>query len=154
MENLELLLTRKTFTDKSTIGDLTIDGQHECFILEDKDRGLNACMDLVKLNAAKVFGETCIPYGRYQVVVTLSQRFTVLRGKPTYLPLLLNVPGYDGVRIHIGNRPEDTEGCLLPARNAGQNIVTHSIEAWTDLNDKINNAIKAGKQPWITIKKG
>lgn len=150
---MELELIRDTFTDKSTTGRLNVDGAFECYVLEDKDRDLWATEGIDKINAKKVHGETCIPYGRYQVVVTKSARFSQLLGHDVYLPLLLNVPGYDGIRIHTGNKPADTEGCLLPCCQRVVDFGSHSTEAFVKLNDKINAAIKAGKQVWITIKK-
>ena len=78
----------------------------------------------------------------------------MLRGHDVYLPILLKVPGFEGIRIHTGNKPEDTEGCQLPGRKHGVDSVSESTLAFTQLNEKINNALKAGKQVWITIKKG
>jgi hypothetical protein len=92
---VELRLTRKEFTDRSTIGELHVNGVFECFTLEDTVRPV------------KIKGETAIPEGRYEVVVNFSERFQ----RP--LPLLLNVPNFEGVRIHPGNTDKDTEGCIL-----------------------------------------
>ena len=142
---MEIVLKRDTFTPTSTIGTLTVNGVFECYILEDTDRGLDDMMYIIEINKRKVYGETAIPYGIYKVVVTKSERFSQLRGKPTYLPLLLNVKGFEGIRIHTGNKPEDTHGCQLPARKKGVNNVSESTLAFNQLNDKINNAIKAGE---------
>lgn len=142
---MEIVLKRTVFTNKSTIGELSINGKFECYILEDKDRGLSEMMSLEQINKLKVYGETAIPYGTYKVVVTKSERFSKMKGKPVYLPLLLNVKGYEGIRIHTGNKPEDTHGCQLPARKKGLDVVTESTLAFNQLNDKINNAIKAGE---------
>ncbi len=76
-----------------------------------------------------------------------------MAGHDVYLPLLLNVEGFEGVRIHTGNRPEDTEGCLLVGTTAGTNQVLNSRTAFLQLNEKINNALKKGEEIWITIKK-
>jgi len=65
----------------------------------------------------KVRGKTAIPLGIYDVVVTESKRFSAQAGLPVLLPLLLNVPGFDGVRIHGGNKATDTDGCILVAWN-------------------------------------
>jgi len=97
---MDLRLVRSRFTDKSTIGDLYVDGVRECFILEDTVRD------------EKIAGETAIPTGRYEIVTSFSNKFQKL------LPLLVNVPNYEGVRIHPGNVPADTEGCLLPGLTA------------------------------------
>ena len=150
---MELKLKRTDFTDTSTIGELSINGVFECFVLEDTDRGLKQSMSLPESVATKVHGKTAIPYGTYKIVVTKSERFSKMKGKPVYLPLLLNVPNYEGVRIHTGNKPTETEGCLLPARKKGKNVVSESTLAFTQLNDKINLAIKAGEVVTIEITK-
>jgi len=150
---MELKLKRTDFTDTSTIGELSINGVFECYVLEDKDRGLTQSMSLAESVATKVHGKTAITYGTFKIVVTKSERFSKMKGKDVYLPLLLNVPNYAGVRIHIGNKPEDTEGCLLPARKKGKNVTTESTLAFNQLNDKINLAIKAGEVVTIEITK-
>ncbi len=138
---MKLKLLRDTFTDKSTIGKLFVDDVFECFILEDKVRD------------EKIKGVTAIPYGTYKIVVTKSERFSAHAGVDVYLPLLLDVEDFSGVRIHSGNKPEDTEGCLLPGAVKGNDVVTSSRTAFIKLNDKINKAIKAGKIVTIEITK-
>ena len=150
---MDIILKRDTFTSKSTEGEIIIGGLHECYVLEDTDRGLKDTMSIDEINKLKVHGETCIPYGVYKIVVTKSERFSMLRGHDVYLPLLLNVKGYEGIRIHTGNKPADTHGCLLPAKNKLLDYVTESTEAFTKLNDKINQAIKRGEIVTITITK-
>lgn len=68
----------------------------------------------------KVPDMTAIPIGTYNVVVDRSEHFSERAGHDVFLPLLLNVPGFDGVRIHGGNTAADTEGCLLVAHNHPQ----------------------------------
>lgn len=142
---MELILKRTTFTNKSTIGELHTNGVFECYILEDKDRGLDDSMSLDEINKLKVYGETAIPYGTYKVVITKSERFSKMKGKDVLLPLLLNVKGYEGIRIHTGNKPEDTHGCQLPAKLKGKDFVSESTAAFTQLFNKINNALKIGE---------
>ena len=142
---MDIILKRDTFTDKSTIGTLTVNGAFECYVLEDTDRGLKDTMSLDEINKLKIHGQTAIPYGVYKVVVTKSERFSKLRGHDVYLPLLLNVKGFEGIRIHCGNKPDDTLGCQLVARKKGIDTVSESTLAFNQLNDKINNAIKAGQ---------
>ena len=100
---MHLTVQRHTLTARSTISVLSIDGIPTCSILEDP----------VRLTGPKVWGDTAIPAGTYGVIVNQSTRFSAKAGHPVFLPLLLNVPGYEGVRIHCGNSPVDTEGCLL-----------------------------------------
>lgn len=141
---MELTLERQTFTNMSTIGTLKADTYNEhgpvCYILEDKDRQLESNPK------AKIYGKTAIPRGRYRIVVTMSNRFK------RELPLLLKVPGYEGVRIHPGNTAENTEGCLLPGVAAGQNIVHQSRVAFDQVNTLIHRALNRGEEVWITIK--
>lgn len=143
---MKLLLKRERFSEQSTIGRLFIvddEGKEhfECDILEDSDRKLE------ESPARKIYGKTAIPRGHFQIVVTYSQRFA----RP--LPLLQNVPGYEGVRIHPGNTPANTDGCLLPGSFApsNPNFVSNSKLAFERLNQKIGNAILDGQEVWITI---
>ena len=132
-------LTLKPFkkTKLSSISKLFVDGVYECDILEDTIRGVKE---------AKVFGKTAIPAGKYQVVMTMSTRFKRI------LPLLIAVPGYEGVRIHPGNTPEDTLGCLLPGQEcATKDFVAYSTKEFNELMVKINKATKAGQKIYINV---
>ena len=106
---MELKLVRKYFTANSTVSELWVNNSLFCHILEDVDRALDSeKMSKERIGWLKQFGKTAIPYGRYEVIISYSNRFK------KYLPLLVNVPGYDGIRIHVGNYHTDTDGCLLP----------------------------------------
>lgn len=133
-QTYELRLDRLYLTDKSTIGTLS-DVEHGrlCYILEDPVR------------EKKIPKITAIPEGRYEVVISLSPRF----GKP--LPELLDVPEYTGVRIHPGNFPEDTDGCLIPGLEYGLNIVRKSRIAFKLLMTSIQEAQAAKKRVYITV---
>jgi len=126
-----LSLKRTIFSEYSTIGELSIDGKFECFILEDRDRGLDSSQTLDEIKSVKITAQTAIPTGKYPVIYTMSRRFKRM------LPLLTNVPGYDGIRIHPGNTAIDTEGCLLPGKRAEKDFVTDSRLAFNLLLDKI-----------------
>ncbi len=108
MSSMELKLIRKYFTAESTVSELYINDTLFCHILEDVDRALNSEMSRERIGWLKQFGKTAIPYGKYEIITSYSNRFK------DYLPLLVNVPGYEGIRIHPGNYAKDTEGCLLP----------------------------------------
>ena len=142
---MELLLARKKFTSSSTIGELYVNGSFQCYTLEDYDRDKNRDGDLNDQGEQKVFGKTAIPRGRYQVVVSYSDRFK------KYLPLLLNVPGFAGIRIHSGNTAADTEGCLLVGTTCQADFIGNSRVAFQALMPKIENAVKTEKV-YITIK--
>lgn len=122
---MELLLKRRWLTEKASVGELLVDWQWQCFTLEDRTR---------PPEEPKVFGETAIPLGRYEVRITHSPRFGI------DMPLLLNVPGYEGVRIHPGNKPEDTEGCLLVGRSHGPDVINESRLAYEALFAKLKSA--------------
>jgi hypothetical protein len=130
--NLELI--RKEFTDKSTIGELYINGKFFCFTLEDKDRGLQSTDPLILINTKKIWGETAIPYGTYEVKLTMSNRFKRV------LPILLNVKGYTGVRMHRGNTAEHSHGCPLVGYKKAYNTIFESTKAENDLMKELSKA--------------
>ena len=101
---MKLHLQRTERGDRYTMGRLAIDGEPFCDTLEPTDRHLEAA---TMRPEQKVFGQTAIPTGTYPVVLTYSPRF-----KRT-LPLLKNVPHFEGIRIHPGNSAADTSGCIL-----------------------------------------
>ena len=107
---MELTLKRVALKDTYTIGRLYVDGEYFCDTLEDK----------VRPDGIKVYGETAIPAGTYKVVITYSNRFKRL------LPLLQNVPMFEGIRIHPGNTSADTHGCLLVGINTEKGKITQS----------------------------
>lgn len=141
---MELELVRTTRTAKTTIGDLAINGKFECHILEDKDRGLRQGMTLSELMALKIKTKTAIPAGRYEIAVNFSNKFN------RKLPLLLNVPAFEGIRIHVGNFEENTDGCLLPGKDKAKDMVISSRAAFDQLFAKIEIALNREKV-FITI---
>lgn len=118
-----LTLKRVAKRPTYTIGKLYIDGVYFCDTLEDKDRGLTQLMSLKEVKSKKVPSQTAIPTGTYEVSVSVvSPRFSkkavyqkICKGR---VPRLLNVPGYDGVLIHIGNTDKDSAGCILVGKNS------------------------------------
>ncbi len=144
---MELTLTRKILSEHSTIGELTTaEGDFICFILEDKDRFLNSTDSLDHIEFNKVYGRTAIPLGRYQIIISWSNRFQ----RP--LPQLLNVPGFSGIRIHSGNVPGDSSGCLLPGTHYEDDKVINSRSAFLPLMHKIHYAT-LNEKVFITIKR-
>ena len=146
---MELRLTREHFNEICTIGSLTIDGDDlRLCTLEDCDRRLSNTDDLSAIKQIKVFGSTAIPYGRYEVAMTYSDRFKQV------MPLLLNVKGFDGIRIHAGNTDADTLGCILVGyvKDVLNNRIQQSRPAIAELYMLISEAIKKEKV-FITISK-
>lgn len=142
---MKLKLIRVRPTQKSTIGQLYIDDVNTCHTLEDVDRGLYQNMPLEKIKAIKVHGQTAIPKGTYDVIITMSVRFK------RELPLLLNVPGFEGIRMHPGNKPEDTEGCLLVGRTVGNDFIGESRIAFDNIFKQMKAAIAKNQRITITI---
>ena len=122
---MQLDLHRKWLKKGYSIGILSIDGKRFCESVEDEDRGLKQTDSLETIKAKKVKGKTAIPVGTYEIKITYSPRFK------KNLPLLLNVPGFDGIRIHSGNTADDTEGCLIYGKNTEVGKVTNS-RFWTN----------------------
>ena len=133
---MKLTLWRKWITEQSSIGELLVNGKHECFVLEDPPRDV------------KVPGITGIPAGLYQVIITYSPTFK------REMPLLVGVPGFEGIRIHPGNSADDTSGCLIPGRTHSVDWVGQSRLAYGDLYDKIRVALLAGEFVGIEIING
>lgn len=121
---MELQLKRSVKTDLSTIGKLSVKGKFLCLTLEDKDRDLVKTMAANDIGKIKEYAKTAIPRGRYEIILNQSTRFK------RELPLLLDVPGFAGIRIHSGNTAEDTEGCILVGNNQQANWIGESRKAF------------------------
>lgn len=124
---MKLLLKRIYFNPTYTIGKLFINGLYFCDVLEDVNRDSNKDGDLQDEGEAKVYGKTAIPFGTYKVVLTMSNRFKKV------LPLLIDVPEFEGIRIHEGNDSEDTHGCLLVGENKVKGKVINSASTMKKL---------------------
>ena len=144
---MELRLERKYRNNNYCIDKLYINGKYFSDVLEDPDRGLTDTMSLEEIKKIKIKGNTCIPYGTYNVTITYSPRFK------RNLPLINNVKGFDGIRIHSGNTPQDTEGCLLPGFNKVKGQVIDSRVTTDKLIAQIQQALNKGEKVTITITK-
>lgn len=141
---MELTLKRIAKRDTYTIGKLYVDGEYFCDTLEDKDRGLTSDMSLVEIKKIKVKSKTAIPTGRYKVTMNMSTRFKKI------MPQILNVPGFDGIRIHSGNTSADTEGCVLLGQNKVVGKVINSRTYTNKLYQIISDKVKK-ETIYITI---
>lgn len=125
---LHLTLRRFHYDEHRTIGELLLNGEHECWTLEDR----------VRDPGVKVPGETAIPCGGYDVVIDMSARFKRL------MPQLLDVPNFAGVRIHCGNTERDTEGCILVGHTYSNRGLENSRLAFDRLFPKLQAAEPEG----------
>lgn len=143
---MEVLIDRAWKKDGYTISRLYVNGKlFGCNTLEDTDRGLYQGLCREYVLAKKVKGATAIPRGTYNVIYTYSPRFK------RKLPLIENVTGYEGVRIHPGNTAKDTEGCILVGQNLKVGMVLNSRE-WTEkLIAKMQTAWSKGEKVKLKI---
>lgn len=130
---MRLELHRFDFTDRRTIGKLSINGIFSCYTLEDAIRPI------------KIPNETAIGYGTYDVIVNMSARFKRL------MPLLLNVPNFEGVRIHSGNTDSDTDGCILVGLARTIDSILDSRKAFDLVFPQILAAVDKGDRVTIEI---
>lgn len=130
---MELLLIREKFTPNTTLGSLSINGTPQCKTLEDTVREV------------KIKNETAIPEGKYKIILDVSKKFGKL------MPLLIDVPQFDGIRIHSGYDKEDTRGCIIVGYVWGDDCIYRSRVAFNDLMEKLMQASKAKEEIWISI---
>lgn len=107
IKNCKITVKRDTYNPKNTLGKMYINDVFFCETLEDVVRDINKDGDLTDVNETKVYGETAIPSGIYKMIINMSNRFK------KEMPLLLEVKGFEGIRIHAGNKEADTHGCIL-----------------------------------------
>lgn len=138
---MKLIVKRVAKRDTYTIGHLYIDGAYFCDTCEDCDRGLRDDMPLDYIKHAKIYGITAIPSGTYNVLLTYSPKF-----KKT-LPLIQNVKGFEGIRIHSGNTADDSLGCILVGENKAKGKVLNSRATM----DRLMPILKGAKDITITI---
>ena len=132
---MKLTLVRRWFSPNKTIGKLLIDGVFRYYVLED----------LVRPDGVKVYGKTAIPYGQYKVSLSQSPKL----GRE--LPLIENVPGFSGIRIHAGIDESWTEGCVLISRKLTGGKLELDRPAEKELNDIIRTALQKNDPVSITI---
>jgi hypothetical protein len=139
-KKMNITLTRKHFSEKSTVGDLFINDKWFCYTLEDVDRQRQGFETILPWSSSlKIPRETAIPRGEYEIIVNVSNRFK------KSMPLLLNVPDFLGVRIHSGNTAEHTEGCILVGKFKNPDMITGSRDAFKDLFKVIESTLKKEK---------
>ena len=135
---MKLKLNRIALRKTYTIGKLYIDGKYFCDTLEDTVRDTNKSGKFDN-GEKKVKGKKDIPYGTYEIKWTYSPRFK------KYTPQLMNVPQFEGIRIHAGNSSTDTEGCLLLGENKKVGMVLNSRATINKFYPIIKEACSKGK---------
>lgn len=152
---MNITLYRKWKKDTYTIGQLYVDGKYFCNTIEDKDRNLYQGMSEDEIRRIKVYGETAIPYGRYRISMhRKSPKYSKKKAYAKcegYVPYLRNVPGFDGILIHIGNWASDSCGCILVGENKVKGGVVNSTVWFWKLYDMMKAADEKGEEIWITI---
>ena len=134
---MEITLTRTAKQADYTIGRLMANGQYLCDTMEPTWRDLR--------NEGKVYGRTAIPEGTYRVFITKSIKFR------KWLPQLWQVPGFEGIRIHAGNYPRDTQGCILVGWNKQRGMLIGSRAALMLVINEITAALARNEAVWIKI---
>jgi hypothetical protein len=156
---MKILINRKYKKDTYTIGEMTIDGNYFCSTLEDKDRGLTQDMSSSLITNKKVYGQTAIPTGTYEVSLDItSPRFSqmefykeVCNGK---VPRVLNVPGFEGILFHVADGPRGVEllqGCIGVGKNKIKGGLLEGKETFKKLYKKMEEAKNRGEKITVTI---
>jgi hypothetical protein len=143
---MELKLERNLKGVQATLGTLFINNEKECNTLEDVDRGIIQDTPLEVITSTKVQNKTAIPTGRYEVIIDFSNRFQ------KDMPHVLDVPGFEGIRIHPGNSDVDTDGCILLGSWSGSSAdwISGSQDAFHTFLPKLEQGLSEG-QVFITI---
>ena len=137
---MEITLIRFAYRSDYTIGKMYVNDAYFCDTLEDTNRDLNK-NERFDNGETKVYDRTCIPFGHYTVDLTMSAHFKRV------LPILVGVPDFAGVRIHRGNEPSDTLGCIL----VGENKIKGKVINSTPYEEKLVQMMKAAKGRGETI---
>ena len=134
-DTAEVMLWRTHFSDDGTLGMLYINGKFFCHTLEPRKRARGA---------RKVPGKTAIPDGTYLLNLSrTSPRFSNYKRYPWAkawsgkMPMLCNVPGFNAILIHVGNTPNDTEGCILVGEAKNTTFILHSVDTFHRLMKRL-----------------
>lgn len=143
---MKIELKRIAKKPKYTIGKMYIDGKYICDTIEDTDRGLTDKMSVEEVKSKKVYGETAIPSGTYTVRLTYSNKYKKV------MPQIMNVKGFEGIRIHSGNTEKDSLGCIIVGQNKEVGKVLNSRVTYTKVFDLLKGASDHGQPIELVIK--
>ena len=141
---MNLTLKRLNLTPNYTEGELYVNGVYFCKTLEDTNRDLNKNGQFDN-NEKKVYGETCIPYGKYKVILSYSPKFK------RELPEILEVPDFQGIRMHRGNKISDTLGCILCGEKVKNGYLSNSTPYEIKLVELFKQANLRNEESFIEI---
>ena len=141
---MNLTLKRLNLTPNYTEGELYVNGVYFCKTLEDTNRDLNKSGQFDN-NEKKIYGETCIPYGKYKVILSYSPKFK------RELPEILEVPDFQGIRIHRGNKISDTLGCILCGEKVKNGYLSNSTPYEIKLVELFKQAKSRNEKSFIEI---
>ena len=141
---MNLTLKRLNLTPNYTEGELYVNGVYFCKTLEDTNRDLNKNGQFDN-NEKKVYGETCIPYGKYKVILSYSPKFK------RELPEILEVPDFQGIRIHRGNKISDTLGCVLCGATVKNGYLSNSTPYEIKLVELFKQAKSRNEESFLEI---
>lgn len=144
---MDVLIVRTKFDEKWTEGKLYIDGKYICDTLEDKDRELYDSMPEDEIMKKKVYGKTCIPYGRYKLTIDWSNKFK------KELIHILSVKGFSGVRIHSLNTAEESLGCIGVGVKLRDGYITKSRDTYSIVHKIVHSALLKSDNVSLTIQK-
>ena len=153
---MEITVDRKWKKDTYTIGVCYINGVRFSETLEDKDRDLDNSMSESVIKSKKIYGQTAIPTGTYEIKMTYSPKFANRAWAKKYggkVVEITNVKAYSGVRVHPFNSASESLGCIAVGRNLVKGKVLQSTIYYQKLvDDYISPALKRGEKVTITIK--
>lgn len=141
---MDILVDRAPSSGGFTRGDLFVNGAHFCFTIEDQVREIAG----EPVSQWKIQDKTAIPSGHYAVIFDYSPHFN------RDMMHILDVPCFEGVRIHSGNGPADTEGCILVGdQKTSAGVSGGKIRGvLSKLEAMVQAALDNGEQCWITVK--
>ena len=131
---MEVKIHRSSRVGEATLGELWVeDTLFRCHTLEDLER------------VVKIKTKTAIPVGRYKMKLSMSKKFSRITLE------VLDVPNYDGIRIHCGNDESHTEGCPLVAWSRSDGRVIRSRPCELALTSLAIQADQQGESLWLTV---
>lgn len=155
---MKLTLKRIAKKPTYTIGKLYVNDVYFCDTIEDTDRGITQNTPLEEIKSKKVKSKTAIPSGTYEITMNVisprfSKRYFYYKNcDGGRVPRLKDVPGFEGILIHIGNTAAHTDGCILVGKNSKVGMVLNSTTTFLNLYKKLSQANKNKENITITIK--